>query len=274
MRTVEFRWTVQAVGVNDETPPILEFDGDRNALIDPAARSPIAGIPPAGVACHFPDLIEARFGHSETLARLPSLGVLKKVTFHGEPLAVFYPGQGASLAAVTYERVLAAGCHTVVACGGAGSLVPSLELGHVVVVDSAVRDEGTSYHYLPPSREVRSDNAVVETLRELAQEASLSHTVGKVWTTDGFFRETPGKVAKRRNEGCIVVDAEASAMLAVAQFRGETFGQLLYAADDLSGSTWHDRNWRLAHDARAALFDLAATAALRLAGPAAANAIQ
>jgi uridine phosphorylase len=251
--------------VSDEQPPILEFDGDRVAYIDPYARPPIEGLPSAGVACYFPDLIEELCIGGETLMPLPSLSAFIAIEYRGSPLAVFYPGQGASLAAVTLERVTAAGCRTVVACGGAGALVADLPLGHVVVVDSAVRDEGTSYHYLPASREVHADAHVVRTMTEVAEEAGVALTVGKTWTTDGFFRETPGKVAKRRGEGCIVVDAEASALLAVAQFRGTTFGQLLYAADDLSGTAWDDRKWRTADGARRALFDLAATSALRLA---------
>jgi uridine phosphorylase len=140
-----------------------------------------------------------------------------------------------------------------------------MALGHVVIVDSAVRDEGTSYHYLPPACEVQADTDVVAVLTEMAERAEVPFVVGKCWTTDGFFRETRGKVARRRDEGCIVVDAEAAALLAVASFRGVSIGQLLYAGDDLSGMTWDDRRWKSADAARRSLFDLAATSALQLA---------
>jgi hypothetical protein len=80
----------------------------------------------------------------------------------------------------------------------------------------------------------------------------LAYTVGKTWTTDGFFRETPGR------------EAEA-ALLAVGQFRNVPIGQYLFAGDDVSGDVWEDRNWRTAHDIHTALFDLAARSALRLA---------
>jgi uridine phosphorylase len=249
----------------DEVLPILEFDADRAALIDPYASPPIPDSPMAAVACHFPELIEELCRNGQPLVRLPSMGTLWKIELDGEPLGVFYPGQGASLAAVSVERVLAAGCRTIVACGGAGALVEEMALGRVVIVDSALRDEGTSYHYLPPAREIQADPRIVAVLTAVAARAGMPFVVGKCWTTDGFFRETRGKVARRRDEGCIVVDSEAAALLAVGSFRQATIGQLLYAGDDVSGADWNDRQWKSADAARRSLFSLAATSALQLA---------
>jgi uridine phosphorylase len=219
------------------------------------------------VACFFPALISELTGDGRALGQLPSMGVLWEIDYQGSPLALFYPGQGASLAAVCAERVLAAGVGAIVACGGAGAIVPELALGHVVVVESAIRDEGTSYHYLPPAREVLARSAVVDLLRSVAHDAATPHTVGKTWTTDGFFRETPGRIRQRREEGAIVVEAEAAALLAVGQFRDVPIGQYLFAGDDVSGAEWQDRGWRTAHDVHLELFELAAQAALRLVGP-------
>ncbi len=247
-----------------DVPPILEFDPDRAALIDPRSEPPIPGAPVAAVACFFPSLIAELSETGQVLLQLPSLGELWKIDYDGEPLAVFYPGQGASLAAVTVERVLAAGIEAVVACGGAGAVVPDLSLGHVIVVDSAIRDEGTSYHYIAPSREISTPKKVVAVLRDVAQKSGLAYTVGKTWTTDGFFRETPGRIQRRRDEGCIVVEAEAAALLAVGQFRGAPIGQYLFAGDDVSGEVRDDRGWRTADELHMALFNLAARSALRL----------
>ena len=69
----------------------------------------------------------------------------------------------------------------------------------------------------------------------------MPFATGLTWTTDGLFRETPAKVAARRAEGCLTVEMEAAALFAVAQYRGITIGQLLYAADDLSGDEWDHR---------------------------------
>lgn len=246
-------------------PPILEFDPDRVALIDPRSEPPIPGAPRAAVACFFPGLIDELCAAGQMLRQLPSMGELWKIDYEGQPLAVFYPGQGASLAAVTVERVLAAGIEAIVACGGAGAVVPDLALGHVIVVDSAVRDEGTSYHYIAPSREISTPEKVVAVLRDVAQESGLDYRVGKTWTTDGFFRETRGRIQRRRDEGCIVVEAEAAALLAVGEFREAPIGLYLFAGDDVSGAVWEERGWRTAHDVHRALFDLAARSALELA---------
>lgn len=235
-------------------------------MIDPRSDPQITGAPAAAVACFFPALIDELAADGRVLGHLPSMGSLWEIDYRGSPLAVFYPGQRASLAAVCAERVLAGGVEAIVACGGAGAVVPELALGHVVVVDAAIRDEGTSYHYLPPALEVSARRSVVDVLRSTASEAGVPHTVGKTWTTDGFFRETPQRIQRRRDEGAIVVEAEAAALLAVGRFRDVAIGQYLFAGDDVSGVEWDDREWRTATDIHLRLFDLAAQSALRLAG--------
>ncbi len=79
-----------------------------------------------------------------------------EIDHDGRRLVVMHPGVGAPLAAGFLEELIARGCRTFVACGGAGVLVPDVALGHVIVPTSAVRDEGTSYHYLPSLRAPRN----------------------------------------------------------------------------------------------------------------------
>jgi uridine phosphorylase len=135
---------------------------------------------------------------------------------------------------------------------------------HAIVVTSALRDEGTSFHYLPPSREVVAESSVVAMLTAVVGKRGIPTVAGRTWTTDGLFRETPGRVARRRAEGCVTVEMESSALLAVAAFRQINFGQLLYAGDDLSGEVWDDRDWRQAIEVRRLLLDLAAETALAI----------
>jgi hypothetical protein len=94
-------------------------------------------------------------------------------------------------------------------------------------------------------------------------ERDVPYAVGKTWTTDAPYRETRAKVAARRAEGCITVEMETAAFLAVARFRGVTFGQYLYAGDDVSGETWDHRHWQTS-SARRDLFWLSVEAVLRL----------
>jgi purine-nucleoside phosphorylase len=99
---------------------------------------------------------------------------------------------------------------------------------------------------------------------EAARKAQgLPYLVGKTWTTEAPYRETRDKVDLRRREGCLTVEMEASALMAVAQFRNVVLGQVLYGGDDLSGDEWDHRDWQSRSGVRENLFWLAAEACLR-----------
>ena len=210
---------------------LLEDDLGAPGLIQPGAGlMPLeldAGVPDAAVLCFFQDVLE-------------------------------------SLAAGILEEVIALGCTRVVACGGAGALRDELVLGHAVVVAEAVRDEGTSFHYLPPSRTVAADPGGVAVLEALLFERGVEFVTGKSWTTDAFYREARPRIDRRVAEGCLTVEMEAAAFMAVARFRGVRFAQLLYAGDSLAGETWEARGWNRAGTVREGLFTLALEAVGRL----------
>lgn len=254
--------------------PLTEFDPDPRAMIEPSShfgsgRRERPDMPAVGVACFFGDVVgrvatehEAR--HVTHLTAEHGKHDVWEIEHRGARLAFFQPGLGAPLSVGFLEEVIEEGCRTIVACGGCGALAEDLALGHVVIVSAALRDEGTSFHYLPPSRTIEADPEVVARLQELLEEWDVPHTTGMTWTTDAFYRETRAKVARRREEGCITVEMEASALIAVARFRGIRLGQLLYAGDSLAGDEWDHRGWVKAHDVREQLFWLAADAAVEL----------
>jgi uridine phosphorylase len=186
--------------------------------------------------------------------------IVYEMEVNGRRLAVVHPGVGAPLAAAFMDELIALGCTRFIACGGCGVLDGRVGLGELVIVSSAVRDEGTSYHYLPPGREVAASDAAIAALQQTVARHHVSAITGKTWTTDAPYRETPAKVALRRDEGCLTVEMESAAFCAVAAFRGVTFGQLLYGGDDLSGDEWDGRDWQKLGGARAKLFELAAEA--------------
>ncbi len=137
-------------------------------------------------------------------------------------------------------------------------------MGQVVVPETAVRDEGTSYHYLPPSREVAASPSAIAAIEKTLNQHHINYIVGKTWTTDAIYRETPAKMALRKAEGCVTVEMEAAAFFAVAQFRDVTFGQILYGGDNLAGDEWDNRGWQKQNNTREKLFWLAAEACLKL----------
>jgi len=249
--------------------PILEHDPSRDALIEPHhVAGPLEGDMRAAVLCFFAEVVEAACGGGRAEV-LVSVGMEDPRPLYlydtGEQrrVAVLHCAVGAPMAATLMEELIALGCSSFVACGGAGAIVPGLALGHVVVPDSAVRDEGTSYHYLPPAREVAADPADVQAAVAVLERRGVPHTVGKTWTTDAPYRETAARIARRRAEGCITVEMETAAFLAVARHRGVRFAQYLYAGDDVSGEAWDHRSWQTA-SVRRSLFDLAVEASLEL----------
>jgi uridine phosphorylase len=255
--------------------PILEFDPTREAIIEAAKLPYIVGrdgsppeMPPRVVLCFFQDVIEkiVREHGALPLATLRSEIGPNNVYLleRGVPVALAHPGVGAPLAAGFLEELIALGGRAFIAVGGAGALVPDLTLGHVIVPTAAIRDEGTSYHYLPPSREVAPTKRVLDAILATLTERAVPFVTGKTWTTDAVFRETRMKAARRVAEGCICVEMEAAACFAVAQFRNVAFGQLLYAGDDLSGEIWDDRGWIGHASGREAVFRLAVDAITRL----------
>ena len=251
--------------------PILEFDPTREAIIEPGRLIPRIDVPEHCVICFFQDVLNGLIesgrakhivdGHSE-VGRHP----LYEIDVDGRRVAFFHPGIGAPLAAGLLEEVIARGCRTFIACGGAGVLNSDIAVGHIVVPNAAVRDEGVSYHYMPPSREAHPSPQAITVIERVLERHKLPYVVGKTWTTDAFYRETPGKVNLRRDEGCLTVEMEAAAFFAVAQFRGVIFGQLLYGGDDLGGEAWDHRDWVSRSSVREKLFWLAAEACLEVEG--------
>jgi uridine phosphorylase len=187
-----------------------------------------------------------------------------EISYQNRRLAFFHPGVGAPIAAGLLEETIAFGCRKFIACGGCGVLEKDMAVGHIIVVSGAIRDEGVSYHYLPPDREVVANASGVGALVNLLNGRGVPYQVGKTWTTDAPYRETANKIARRREEGCLTVEMESAALIAVAQFRNVIFGQALYGGDDLSGIEWDNRQWQSRSDIRASLFWLCADACLTL----------
>jgi uridine phosphorylase len=249
--------------------PILEFDPAPTAVIEPSETIEPMDVPRHAVLCFFQDVIEtvvAEHGARIVDHVVSEIGrnPIYELTYDDRRLALVHPGVGAPLAAAFLEELIARGCRTFVACGGAGVLVPDVALGNVIVPTAAIRDEGTSYHYLPARREVEPTRQAVEAIIQTLESHHVPYVTGKTWTTDGLYRETRGRIERRVAEGCLSVEMEAAAFFAVAAFRGVSFGQLLYAGDDLSGGAWNRRGWDTHASGRELLFRLAAEACLRL----------
>ena len=138
----------------------------------------------------------------------------------------------------------ALGAQKVMFCGGGGVLDRNIQVGQLLLVEGAIRDEGFSYHYIEPSKYIYTDPNVTEKIACYLDAHGVSYLRGITWTTDAIFRETADRIARRKEEGAKIVEMEQAGCLAVAQFRKMTYGAMIYGGDDVSGEEWSDRGWR------------------------------
>jgi uridine phosphorylase len=243
--------------------PILEFDPAPTAILEPSELFSPVDVPERCVICFFDEVVQglAASGRARVIAESRSeIGThpLYELDVDGERLAVFHPGIGAPLAVGLLEEMIARGCRKFIACGGAGVLKREIAVGHLLIPTSAVRDEGTSYHYLPPSHEAAASLQAVAAIERVLQRRLVDYLLTKTWTTDAIYRETSAKAAARLAEGCLTVEMEAAAFFAVAQFRGVQLGQILYGGDAVIHGAWDSRDWISRTSMREQLFWLAA----------------
>jgi uridine phosphorylase len=147
-------------------------------------------------------------------------------------------GVGAPAAAVMLEELIAFGARRFVSVGTAGSLLADLPPGSLVLCDSAFRDEGTSYHYLPGGGLVYPSEGLTGALRRALGAKGLAFRAGPSWTTDAIYRETPSEVLLHSGRGALVVEMEASALFAVARFRSCLIASCFSVSDTLAELAW------------------------------------
>lgn len=145
---------------------------------------------------------------------------------------------GAPASVMTLEELIACGAKTIFEVGVSGALQTFLKPSNIIVVTEAIRDEGTSYHYLPPKVKVESSPRLRSKLIKHLNEGKIEHFVGPVWSTDGVYRETRDKFFKFRDSGILAVNMETSAIFAVAKYRNVEAASAQVVSDVLSETGW------------------------------------
>lgn len=246
--------------------PILEYDDEKDGVIIPN-RNGKALLPEIGVITFFREVLEdfiskykseIRYNYRSEMANFP----IYVLEYKGIELCMIQAVVGSASIAMMTDFLIGYGVKKIIACGGCGVLA-DIPAGDVILPVTALRDEGASYHYLPPSRDIDLNTEMISVIKKTLDDNNVPYLECKTWTTDAFFRETPDMITYRREEGCQVVEMECAAMAAVAQFRGIKFGQLLYSGDILFDlSDYNDRNWFANLTAREKLFYLTLEAAI------------
>jgi uridine phosphorylase len=124
---------------------------------------------------------------------------------------------GASFAVLVAEELFASGCRLLISLTSAGQITPAGTPPYFVVIDRALRDEGTSYHYAAPSEFAEADEELVAAAAKSLAHLSLRSVIGSTWTTDAPFRETAQAIAFAKSKGILAVEMEASALYTFAR---------------------------------------------------------
>jgi uridine phosphorylase len=160
-------------------------------------------------------------GQSKPFAGWPCYHTrLDTFTLAGRTVGIVGCAVGAPFAVLIAEQLFASGCRLLLSVTSAGQITPSGRPPYFVIIDRALRDEGTSYHYAPPSEYSHADAALVASAAAVLKGTSQRVMVGSSWTTDAPFRETADAIAAARSKGVLAVEMEAAALYAFARAAG------------------------------------------------------
>lgn len=190
---------------------VLDFDGD---LADGLLREGAATVSESW-ACFHTQMLVTRAGDIEC-------GVIPRTI--GGPYAVLIA-----------EQLHAAGAELTIGLTSAGRITPALPLPSIVVVDEAVRDEGTSLHYLPPSRTITTPSPLL--VDDLVEHLSGLSPVrrGLVWSTDAPYRETAQQLSAWRDEGVLAVEMQAASLFAFGKAHGTAVAVVALVSNSVTG---------------------------------------
>jgi len=204
--------------------PFPNFEGKHDA---PSVFTPVdlldgveETLPPALVVCYqdaFFEEVVAEYAE-ETIDVAGTIGEVYRVTDDVAVVGDF--GIGGPVTAGLVEEKAELGVEKICILGGAGCLDPSITPDRPVVATRAIRDEGASYHYLPPEATAEPSPTLVDALTVELGAAGQQVATGPTWTTDAFFRETVPEVERYAEQGVLSVEMEAATLFAVAEYVG------------------------------------------------------
>ena len=228
--------------------PILEFDDNPQAVIMPNHEGLDLQLPKKCIYAFLEEEID-RFAQevgAECVGEFVSATKTYPVyvmDYKGEKVCLAQAPVGSAPAAQFMDWLIGYGVENIISTGTCGVLT-NIEENAFLVPVRALRDEGASYHYAPPSRYMDVNVEAISAIEQVLEQLGVPYEEVMTWSTDGFYRETAEKVAYRKEEGCAVVEMECAALAAVAQLRGAVWGELLFTADSLADLDNYDsRDW-------------------------------
>lgn len=227
--------------------PILEYDTAQKGIIVPV-REKAKCFPEKAVFAFLGEETEI-YAQSHNGIQIGSFESATKIypiyecSYKQEKVCLCQAPVGSAASVQILEYLIARGVKKIISTGCCGTLYDIPENDFLIPV-SALRDEGTSYHYLPPSREIAISKKGIAAIEAALSKMRVPYQKVKTWTTDGFYRETSEMVQYRKDEGCQVVEMECSALAACAEFRNVIWAMLLFTADTLANpNEYQERAW-------------------------------
>ena len=147
-------------------------------------------------------------------------------------------GGGSPMVVELAEELAAMGAKKMVLMTWGGILQTDIEPGDIVVCNRAIRDEGTSHHYLPHAKYIKADEALVDELAGAIQRRGAVYKIGTTWTTDAPYRETREEILHYQSEGVKTVELESAGLFTVGQVRGIPTASIVVGMDSLARLEW------------------------------------
>lgn len=226
--------------------PVLEFDDDKDAVVNPFKWNLEPFSTDKLIITFFPEVMNSlqKDGQLELERDFGGENPVYIYRFKKNPEVLITLGYvGCPACAGNLEVFAACGVKKVMFCGGGGVLDKNIKVGQLLVVEGAIRDEGFSYRYIEPSRYIYTDKKITKKITDYLDAHKIAHLTGITWTTDAMFRETKALVEQRKAEGAKIVEMEQAGCIAIAQYRNFDYGAIIYGGDDVSQDEWDTRSW-------------------------------
>ncbi len=147
-------------------------------------------------------------------------------------------GIGSPVVVALLEELIVFGIKKFISIGIAGTLQKNIKIGSLMVCEKAIRDEGTSHHYLKHSKYAYASKEITNKIKKSLEKHGQKYFVGTSWTIDAPYRETVAEAKQYQKEGVATVEMEASALFAVAQYRNVELGAIFTISDSLAELQW------------------------------------
>lgn len=244
---MEASLALPATDLQAAAPPLLEAKDyaaasvfqARNLLREARRQKGLAALPVPAICLLDPDgdvvrlLAEKGMGSRSTGWACYHTDLLE-FTHEGTRFGAVGRAVGAAFAVLVAEQLFASGCELLVSVTSAGRLAPEQAGPAFMLIDRALRDEGTSYHYLPPAQFAEADSRLAGAVHAALHSTSFPVGMGGAWTTDAPFRETAAAICRARAAGLLAVEMEAAALYAFARATNRAVICFAHLTNDLA----------------------------------------